>query len=227
MKSIETYRFGEATDGTPIDGYVISGVGDSGTYLHLHAGMHGDEPESSEVAELLLEEIRRGELVPGTNLVVIPRINPTGLASGARGTSKGVDINRNFPTATWTREHTAAKYFPGEFAGSEPETRAVIYAMDRFQPHAIVTLHTWVPQVNFDGDARAERLAQFLAERNGYPITPYIGYPTPGSFGTFAGIERSIPTITLEMPENSGRERCLEENGKALRALIVWGAELT
>ena len=28
-----------------------------------------------------------------------------------------------------------------------------------------------------------------------YPVEPSIGYPTPGSFGTWAGIEKQIPTI--------------------------------
>ena len=34
-----------------------------------------------------------------------------------------------------------------------------------------------------------------------YPIEPSIGYPTPGSFGTWAGIEKNIFTITLELDE--------------------------
>ena len=34
-----------------------------------------------------------------------------------------------------------------------------------------------------------------------YPIEESIGYPTPGSFGTWAGIENGILTITLELDE--------------------------
>ena len=34
-----------------------------------------------------------------------------------------------------------------------------------------------------------------------YPVEGDIGYPTPGSFGTWAGIEKNIPTITLELDE--------------------------
>ena len=33
-----------------------------------------------------------------------------------------------------------------------------------------------------------------------------IGYPTPGSFGTYAGVERHIPAITLEMDEDEDIE---------------------
>ena len=33
----------------------------------------------------------------------------------------------------------------------------------------------------------------------GYKIEPDIGYPTPGSLGTYAGLERQIPTLTYEI----------------------------
>lgn len=33
------------------------------------------------------------------------------------------------------------------------------------------------------------------------PLQESIGYPTPGSFGTWAGVEKGIPTITLELDE--------------------------
>ncbi|MBY0385631.1 DUF2817 domain-containing protein, partial [bacterium] len=32
-----------------------------------------------------------------------------------------------------------------------------------------------------------------------YKIEETIGYPTPGSLGTYAGIERNIPTLTYEI----------------------------
>ena len=37
-----------------------------------------------------------------------------------------------------------------------------------------------------------------------------MGYPTPGSFGTWAGIEKEIPTITLELDEEVGVESLRE-----------------
>ena len=39
-----------------------------------------------------------------------------------------------------------------------------------------------------------------MANHSGYPVVESIGYPTPGSFGTFAGKIRQIPVITLELP---------------------------
>ena len=40
-----------------------------------------------------------------------------------------------------------------------------------------------------------------MAKQNNYDVVPDIGYPTPGSFGTYTGIERNVPVITLELPE--------------------------
>ena len=46
-----------------------------------------------------------------------------------------------------------------------------------------------------------EEIAEKISEIIGYPVQQEIGYPTPGSFGTYAGVEKNIPTITLELDE--------------------------
>src|SRR5207253_8567011 len=42
-------------------------------------------------------------------------------------------------------------------------------------------------------------LARRLAERTGMPLVPDVGYPTPGSFGSWGG-DRGLPVITYEFP---------------------------
>ena len=49
-----------------------------------------------------------------------------------------------------------------------------------------------------------------------YPVTTSIGYSTPGSFGTWAGVERGIPTVTLELPSHHSAKRCWADNRRAL-----------
>ena len=41
--------------------------------------------------------------------------------------------------------------------------------------------------------------AVVIAKHTGYIIEPDIGYPTPGSLGTYAGLENKIPTLTYEI----------------------------
>ena len=51
--------------------------------------------------------------------------------------------------------------------------------------------------INVNGHCAAQ--AEVLRDITGYPIEQDIGYPTPGSLGTYAGMERNIPTITYEL----------------------------
>ena len=46
--------------------------------------------------------------------------------------------------------------------------------------------------------------------------TGSIGYPTPGSLGCWAGVERSLATITLELPSHHSPKCCWEDNRSAL-----------
>jgi len=67
-----------------------------------------------------------------------------------------------------------------------------------YQPAKIISIHTLLRAINYDG--QAAELAKLMSKYNDYPVSKDIGYPTPGSFGTYAGIERNIPTTTLELP---------------------------
>jgi protein MpaA len=55
-----------------------------------------------------------------------------------------------------------------------------------------------------------------MAGFNGYPVTATIGYPTPGSFGSWAGIDLGIPVITLELPRELSGPKAWESNRQAL-----------
>ena len=152
--------------------------------------MHGDEPQGKHLIEKYIESHAN------SNLMFIPCVNPDGLAAGTRVNANEVDINRNFPTANW--EHSEkGNFFGGEKPASEVETQFVIDTIEKYKPSLILTLHAPYKVVNYDGEAKevAEKISKII----GYPVEASIGYPTPGSFGTWAGIERKIPTITLEL----------------------------
>ena len=113
-----------------------------------------------------------------------------------------VDLNRNYPTKNWKLTEKN-EYFGGESPASEDETKFIISIIEKYTPKAILTLHAPYKIVNYDGDNNGEclKLAKEISKIIGYPIEKNIGYPTPGSFGTWAGVERDIPTITLELDE--------------------------
>lgn len=167
---------------------------------------HGDELEG----EFLIKKYLSSEPEFLKNrLLIIPCLNPEGKHLKTRQNSRKVDLNRNFPTKNWelTEDND---YFGGSTPASEIETRFVVKIIENFEIDCILTLHSPYRVVNYDGPAK--EIAEKLSKITGYPVQQDIGYPTPGSFGTYAGIERNIPVITLELPDNEAKEDLWEEN---------------
>jgi protein MpaA len=112
--------------------------------------------------------------------------------------------------------------FGGAAPASEPETRTVVEVIQKQQPAVIISIHSIDCQRhcnNYDGPGEA--LANTLAAHNGYPVRGAIGYPTPGSLGTWAGVERNIPIVTLELPSHHSSKRCWDDNREGLLACIA------
>ena len=63
---------------------------------------------------------------------------------------------------------------------------------------AAVAVHAPLACVNYDGPAA--RWAEAVAVACGWPARGDIGYPTPGSFGSWLGIDCGLPVLTLELP---------------------------
>ena len=64
---------------------------------------------------------------------------------------------------------------------------------------AIISLHARLGCID---DANASPLGHWLAQAMDLPLVQEIGYPTPGSFGTWAQENRQ-PLITVEFPDAS------------------------
>ncbi len=154
--------------------------------------MHGDEPQG----EYLINEYIKSNT--DTKLMFVPCVNPDGVKAKTRVNSNGVDINRNFPTKNWELTEKN-EFFGGNTPASEIETKFLVEIIQKYKPKFILTLHAPYKVVNYDGDAL--EIAEKISEIINYPVESSIGYPTPGSFGTWAGIEKNIPTITLELDE--------------------------
>lgn len=185
--------------------------------LLIFAAIHGDEPNTSGVSRRLVEYLdSHPEDYRGRGVVIIPVANPDGLVRGTRGNAHEIDVNRNFPARNWQRS-VKGRYHGGDQHSSEPETQAIIKAVELLDPRGIISLHCIKRGRhgnNFDGPG--EELAQLLSARNGYRVLKTIGYPTPGSFGSWAGIDRGIPTVTLELPSDFDGEASWRENRDAL-----------
>ena len=222
---IAQQRGPESSLGTSVDGNDIKAFhfGTGANEVLFVGGVHGsDAPSTAAVAQELVAYLSDNpSVVPAdVTVTVIPNLNPDGSAlSGTAGrfNANDVDLNRNFPTSDWQSEpvlHRATLDAPGEVAlspgtspGSEPETQALIGLIRELEPEAVVALHSPLACVDDPNDSE---LGQWLAVRSGLPLVPDVGYPTPGSFGTW-GAEQGLPVVTYEFglitPDEAVREQ--------------------
>lgn len=172
------------------------------------ASIHGDEAETTVVLSDALRSIR----TDGLKNAAILCGNVDGLARGTRGNARGVDLNRNFPTANWSPDPVCYKsragepqdieLSPGTEPASEPETRALLSLLESMKPRAVVTLHSALACID---DADGSVLGRQLAGKTGLPLEVGVGYPTPGSFGSWAS-EKQLNLITYEFEAASPYE---------------------
>lgn len=201
------------------------------------AGTHGQEPQSTYVARQLIEilglKLKSSEpfdFYQGEKIDIIPDLNRYGLEHCTRGNANGVDLNRNMPVSNWISEHSHPGYYPGNQAASEIETKALIEIIQQciinYGLCKIVSIHTnhFVananePQLNYDGSDKSLEFAQSLADRLELPLTRDIGYPTPGSLGSYCK-ENNIDCMTLELDDNLDNEETWQRYGIKLAKAI-------
>jgi len=173
--------------------------------LLVFAAIHGEEGETTSALSRALRHLSE----PSPHCAVVLAANPDGLSRGTRCNARGVELNRNFPTADWRPDPVMHRstldaprdvaLSPGATPGSEPETQALIALIQELKPEAVVALHA--PLACID-DANDSVLGRWLAERTGLPLVPDVGYPTPGSFGTW-GAEQGFPVVTYEFGQTT------------------------
>lgn len=172
----------------------------------LLAGVHGDELPPVYLLLRLARYIEENpRLFQDKCIVIAPLVNPDGFFAkpSTRVNANGVDINRNFPTKDW-RQTRKDRYYSGPHANSESETMFQIALIDRFKPTHIISIHSPLGCYDYDGpSSNFDSIVIWLkkvSKENGLPFRRYQVFP--GSLGNYAGMERKIHTLTLELPSS-------------------------
>lgn len=160
--------------------------------IYLVGGIHGDETEGRSALEFFKDTTHAA-----TTIRILRDANPDGTAARRRGNADGVDLNRNWPAANFDPRHG------GRGPLSEPETLALARDLREFRPHLVIVLHSMDrgPLVNYDGPGGRLAEAFVDAARHDDPrwrVEPDLGYPTPGSLGSWLGVDRQAPLLTVE-----------------------------
>lgn len=175
-------------------------AGDASHRVLVIGSIHGNETEGAAAVAPLVAALQssRDQASLHATVRVIRDLNPDGTAAGARANARGIDLNRNFPATNFSPAPDR-----GDAPLSEPESRILARELDTFRPNLVIVFHSIRsgPFVNFDGPAAEAAQAFVAAAQRSDPrwrVEPSMGYPTPGSLGTFVGIDRGVPILTVE-----------------------------
>lgn len=189
---------GRSATNLPITAYRIQSTqGSSDDPVLVLAGQHGSEPSAREAALRLIRDLAPA---PSSRpVIVIPTMNPDGIASGLRANGSGQDLNR----------HHVDQAAPEVNAlNGHVRTVAPLFIYDGHDTNAtqtggnvpgLVTFRTYLrnatePYVAWGDAFQAQIAAQFPDVSTGlYPLTDHEGTLTN------AAANRGIPNVLVEV----------------------------
>jgi Zinc carboxypeptidase len=223
-----TFLLGTSVEGRDIWAWHFG----SGEHIVLLVGGVHTGFEANTVAlvnEMILRfESTPADVMPGVTLVLVPVLNPDGLAVGRRAEGRfnahGIDLNRN-----WGCDWSAESHFknqlvdPGPRAFSEPESTALARWIRAQRPAAAIFYHSAANGVfagDCNGDHTSDALAAVLGEATGYPYgKPFTAYPVNGTESNWAdGL--GIPAVDVEL--SGTRDSEFQRNIKGVLAVQCW-----
>jgi len=185
----------------PIYHYDKKGNHKSQQRILVFSLIHGDETPAGSVGRFWLE--RLDTIEPRNTWRLIPMLNPDGVKLKTRTNANKIDINRNFPTKDWKEkakifwekdQKKNPRRFPGDEPASEPETQCAVQHIEDFKPDMIVSIHTPLKVLDFDGPKVRPPKFDYLPWKS-------LGH-YPGSLGRFMWFEKKVPVLTMEMKED-------------------------
>ncbi len=185
--------------------------------LFIIARQHGNEPAGTTAALALIEHFAAAPssleqaVLNHLQIIAVPVANPDGAEADRRANGAGVDLNRDWVSAT------------------QPETQALLAAVEKYRPHTILDLHELPAyskraayQENFletvgASDALPSQLCAYTTaiSRNismwmsqyGYNLGVYYDYPGDSLrlCHRYLGLYQGFPTFLCEAKCGPGR----------------------
>ncbi len=203
---------GYSVRGRPI---VAHYFGSGATTILFTGGIHGNELSSVQTMQGWVDYLYANahQLPANRKVVVVPNLNPDGIAAGSRNNANNVNLGRNYPTANWqARIETASgtlEHGGGTSPGSEPETKAILALTRQLRPRLEVSFHSQGRLVGANKYADSVSIGNTYAATVGYSTMFYnaeavMGYAMTGEYEDWMGEEMGIPAILIELPSHYG-----------------------
>jgi murein peptide amidase A len=224
----QTISVGTSVSGISIDACQLNGSNPEAENTLLVIGtIHGDEPDGKRV----IDELASSGAPANTNIWLISDGNPDGSKLATRKNANEVDINRNF-SIKWAASEPTARTYSGPSPASEPETLALMNAVETIKPTHVLVFHQPFEQIDCPPERPttiSDRLSQLTGyksecipgERSGSPTNSYTGTFTIWTNSTFS----ETTAVTFELGVETPQPK-IELIAKALRILASDGAYL-
>jgi protein MpaA len=208
-----TSVIGYSVLGRPILAYIF---GNGSTAILFTGGIHGNEPSGSYIMYDFISYLESNVTkIPGNKkIVIVPEVNPDGIAAFSRYNSNNVNIDRNFPSANWVTDIDSAGGLVlgggGVSALSEPETRALADLTTSLQPRLEVSFHSQGSLIGTNQRGDSIAIGNMYASSVGYgSMIGYaeetMGYTITGEYEEWAGEQYGTPAILIELPSLAGQ----------------------
>ncbi|MBC7868969.1 DUF2817 domain-containing protein [Candidatus Saccharibacteria bacterium] len=205
---------GYSKDGRPITAYIF---GSGGRAVLYTGSIHGNELSAKRLMLAWVDELElNAHSIPADKqIIVIPALNPDGVAVGIRNNANNVDLNRNFDTADWQKDITSPSNRPIENGGgtvpmSETETQAIATFTTRLRPRLTMSFHSVAGYAiaNQGGDSLS--LAATYAQMTGYRnMTGSVGafdYSISGTYDDWIREKLGLPSVLVELASSTSAE---------------------
>ncbi len=209
-----TRTIGYSVRGRPIQAYFY---GSGPTTVLFTGGIHGDEASGTYIMQDWASHLDvNGYKIPaGKQVVIVPNLNPDGIALGRRYNVNNVNIDRNFPSSDWISDISLVngQVLPrggGVVPLSEPETKAIADLTSSLQLRAAISYHASGAVVGANKVADSVAIGSRYAAGAGYGTVFYdpeatFGYTLTGEYETWIGEKLGAPAILIELPTKGGR----------------------
>lgn len=182
----------------------------------ITAGVHGRESANTPALMRMIERYAYSSgdnsILNNSSFYIVPLLNPDGYVMATtdramreyKRNANGVDINRNFPSVHYREGGTG-----GEYAGSEPETKALITALYNHPSRIYIDIHSRGEVIYYHRAAMSEQynerqlaIADRISQVTGYELVPpndeIAADDSGGNTVHYVSETYGIPAITIE-----------------------------
>jgi len=207
-----TKTIGYSVSGRPIIAYYY---GNGASTILFTGGIHGNEQSGKYLLQDWTDHLDSNayKIPANKQIVIIPSVNPDGLATSTRYNANKVNLDSNFASANWqTDTHNSSGVVSGgggASPASEPETKALASLTTSLQPMLEVSFHAQGRLVGANQRGDSLNIGNLYASSVGYSsmigqAEETMGYAITGEYEEWAGERYNTPAILIELPTLTG-----------------------